>query len=105
MPSGELGVIDFSSSYGDPYWDIFKVSWRPSLYPHFFTGQIRGYFDGEPFSDFWKSYMHYFAFGALIALKGPKWAGFNNLDEGIDVVRDILDWSCNFKNLVPTWYM
>ena len=89
-PNGELGVIDFSSSYGDPYWDIFKVSWRPSLFPYYYSGQIRGYFNNEPTLDFWNVYTHYFAYGVLIALRSPQWAGFNNPEEGKSVVQNII---------------
>ena len=105
MSSGELGVIDFSSGYGDPFWDIFKVSWRPHLFPHFYSGQIYGYFNCEPALDFWKVYSYYFAFGALIALQAPYWVGFNNLEEGKGVARNILTWSRSFKNLIPSWYL
>ncbi|NLO41171.1 MAG: phosphotransferase [Ruminiclostridium sp.] len=104
MPNSELGVIDFSSSYADPCWDIFKVSWRPNLFPHFYSGQIHGYFNSEPTLEFWNAYTYYFAFGALIALAGPQWAGFDNLEEGKSVMQNILMWSDNFKNPIPTWY-
>lgn len=104
MPNGELGAIDFSSSYGDPCWDIFKVSWKPNLFPLFFSGQIQGYFNSEPTLEFWNAYTYYFAFGALIALAAPKWAGFNNLEEGKSVMCSILAWSENFKNPIPSWY-
>jgi len=105
MPNGELGVIDFSSSYGDPYWDIFKVSWRPALFPYFYSGQIRGYFNCNPTLEFWNAYTYYFAFGALIALAGPQWAGFHNLEEGKSVTQNILAWSDNLKNPIPKWYI
>ena len=105
MPNGELGAIDFNCSYGDRYWDIFKVSWRPECYAYFYSGQIRGYFDGEPTLEFWNAYTYYFAFGALIASSAPQWAGFNTPDEGKAVVKSILDWSDNFKNPKPKWYI
>ncbi len=105
MPSGELGAIDFSSSYGDAYWDIFKVNWRPALFPGFFSGLIRGYFDSEPPLEFWNAYTFYFAYGALIALTTPERVGLNNLVEGKGVAQDILGWSDGLKNPVPAWYL
>jgi len=104
MPNNELGVIDFSCGYGDPYWDIFKVSWRPTMYSHFYSGQIRGY-TCEPSLEFWKIYTHYFAYGALLALRAPQWAGFNDLEEGRRTAQDILKWSDNLTNPIPTWYL
>lgn len=104
MPSGELGVIDFCSSFGDPYWDIFKPSWRPNLFAHFFSGLIYGYFTREPDLNFWNAYTYYFAYGALLALAGPHWAGFHSLAEGKEVAQNILAWSDNFNNPIPVWY-
>lgn len=104
MPNGELGVIDFCSSYGDPYMDLFKVSWRPNLFPYYYSGQIDGYFNSEPTLEFWNAYTYYFAYGALIALEGPHWAGFHDLEEGKNVMQNILMWSDNFKNPIPAWY-
>ena len=105
MPNGELGAIDFNCSYGDPCWEIFKVSWRPALFPHFFSGQIQGYFNGEPPLAFWKTYLYYFAYGALVALCAPYWAGFRSAEEGVSVMQDILEWTGNFKSTRPKWYL
>ena len=106
MPSGELGAIDFGeSSYGDPCWDIFKIGWRPNLFPYFYSGQIRGHFDGEPTLEFWNAYSYYFAFGALIALQSPEWAGFNNPEEGKSIMQNIFAWSDNINNPIPAWYV
>jgi len=105
MPCGEIGAIDFASGYGDPYWDIFKVAWRPYMYPLFFSGLIWGYFNDDPSIEFWKAYNHYFAYGALVASRAPKWAGFNTLEEGRDVAQNILAWSDNFNTTTPSWYL
>jgi len=104
MPSGEVGVIDFSSRYGDFIWDIFKVHWRPHLYPHFFSGQINGCVN-EPDLAFWEIYTFYFAYGALIALTSPQWVGLNNFEEGKLAAQNILNWSNNFNNSIPSWYL
>ena len=103
-PQGEIGVIDFSCEYGDPCWDIFKVSWRPARYPHFYSAQIRGLM-GEPDLAFWQVYMHYFTYGALLALRAPRWAGINNLEEGREIAQEILTWSDNLRNPIPEWYV
>ena len=106
MPNGEIGAIDLGEScYGDPCWDIFKISWQPDLFPYFYSGQIKGHFSGEPPLEFWNAYSYYFAFGALIALQGPKWAGFNSLKEGECVMRNILKWSDNLMASIPAWYV
>jgi hypothetical protein len=40
----------------------------------------------------------------MIALQAPHWTGFNNLEEGKSVTQNILAWSDNFKNPIPSWY-
>ena len=56
MPNDEIGVIDFSgynTPYGDPWWDMDNMTWMTTLHPYFYTGQIRGFFQGEPPAEFW----------------------------------------------------
>ena len=105
MPGGEVGVIDFSSynsAYGDPWWDFNNVAWMPTLFPPFYTGQMQGYWGGEPPVDFWKVYTYYLAYDALAALTDLY--GLNGLEDGAQVVQNILAWTSNFHNPVPTWY-
>jgi len=106
MTNGEIGVIDFNSynaMYGDPWCDIDNVAWMPKLFPHFPTGQIRGLFNGEPPIEFWSVLTYYLAYDALAALTDPY--GLNGLEDGTEIVRNILSWTDNFKNPIPTWYL
>ncbi len=106
MPDGTVKAIDFSSynsSYGDPWWDMNNMAWMPKMYPHFYTGQIRGYFNGEPPEEFWKVLLYYLAYDALAALTDPY--GLNGIEDGTEIVNNILKWTNNFESPVPAWYL
>ncbi len=106
MPDGTVKAIDFNSynaSYGDPWWDMNNMAWMTTMYPHFYTGQIRGYFNGEPPDEFWNKLLYYLAYDALAALTDPY--GLNGIEDGTEIVNNILKWTNNFQNSVPTWYL
>ena len=103
--NGEIRVIDFSgynTSYGDPWWDMHNMAWMPTMYPHFYSGQIKGAFNGAPPKHFWQVLTYYFAYDALAALTDPY--GLNGIEDGTDIVNNILQWTNHFKGTVPTWY-
>ena len=106
MPNGEVSVIDLSSyntSYADPWWDMNNMAWMPVMFPCFYTGQIKGHFNGEPPMEFWNVFTCYFAYDALAALTDPY--GLNGIEDGTEIVNNILNWTDNFNNPVPTWYL
>jgi serine/threonine-protein kinase len=43
-PDGQIWVIDLGAYSGDPWWEFWEVGDDA----HFNTGQIKGYFEGEP---------------------------------------------------------
>ena len=106
LPNGKINVIDlnsFNTPYGDPWWDINNMAWMPVMFPYFYTGQIKGYFNGEPPTDFWNVLAYYLAYDALAALTDPY--GLNGIKDGTEIVNNIHKWTNNFKNPVPTWYL
>ena len=106
MPGGEICTIDFCSyntPYGDPWWDMNNMAWMPTVFSHFYTGQIKGYFDGEPPKEFWSILTYYLAYDALAALTDPY--GLNGIVDGTEVVNNILEWTDKFNRGVPTWYL
>ncbi|NLN83009.1 MAG: phosphotransferase [Firmicutes bacterium] len=106
LANDEIGIIDFNcfnTSYGDPWWDLNNMAWMPIMYPHFYTGQINGYFNRLPLIEFWQVLTYYLAFDALAALTDPY--ELNGLEDGTDIVNNILNWTNNFNSIVPTWYL
>ena len=106
MADGEISVIDFNSyntPYGDPWWDLNSMAWMPTMYPHFYTGQIKGYFGGEPPMDFWDVLKYYLAYDALAALTDPY--GLNGIEDGTEIANNILKWTNHLQSTIPTWYI
>jgi serine/threonine-protein kinase len=106
MPNGEISVIDLSSfntPYADPWWDMNNMAWMPVMFPHFYIGQIKGYFNGGPPPEFWNVFYCYLAYDALAAATDPY--GLNGIEDGTEIVNNILRWTDNFKNSIPTWYL
>ena len=68
----DIMVVDWDlidSLYGDP-WSEFSRILNANLVPHFTTGQIHGYFDGEPPEEFWRILALYLSTGALMLVSG-----------------------------------
>ena len=107
MPDGIVRTIDFNgynnTSYGDPWWDIENFAWIPTMFPHFYTGQINGYFNNKIPAEFWDILTYYLAYDALAALTDPY--GLNGIEDGTEIVNNILEWTDDFKNPVPSWYL
>ncbi|MCL2517712.1 MAG: phosphotransferase [Oscillospiraceae bacterium] len=106
MPDGEICVIDFNSyntQYGDPWWDLNNMAWMPASYSYFQTGQINGYFNGPPPTVFWNVFTYYLAYDALAASTDPY--GINGIEDGTEIVNNILNWTSNFQKTVPNWYL
>ena len=102
MADGEVSAIDFNSyntPYGDPWWDLINIA----MFPHFFTGQLNGYFNGEPPTGFWGVLKYYMAYTALSALTDPY--ELNGIEDDTETVNNILKWTNNLQNIVPTWYL
>lgn len=105
MPDGEVGVIDFNSystPYGNPWCDLNNMAWSSAMYPYFYSGQLWGYFGGPPPRAFWPSLSYYLAYNALAALTDPY--DLNGIEDGSQIVSNILAWTNRFTSAVPSWY-
>ena len=107
MPNGQIGVIDFNfynKDHGGPWWEFDPVNWGGNINAHFCTGLIKGYFDGEPPSEFFEMFSYYLAYDALAALCDTSEGNQGEPDEGRRHMDNILNWFDGFKNVVPSWY-
>jgi len=101
-PDNEISLIDFSSDYGDPWWEFDSGSWGKEPIGPFVSGIFDGYFYGEPPEIFFKVFAFYGAYCALTALC----AGISEGDEdGAKHPKMFLSWYENMQNLVPVWYI
>jgi serine/threonine-protein kinase len=105
MENGEIKIIDFDRhDFGDPWEEFNRVVWSAALSPHFATGQLRGYFGGEPPIEFFRLLAFYISSNTLSSIY---WAASDqsDLDTMMKQSQDVLRWFDNMTNPVPTWYL
>lgn len=104
----DLFLIDWElldyGNYGDP-WEEFNRIGNSKVIPHFTTGLIRGYFDGEPSMEFWRLLAFYLSAGALMLVAWAFYSQQSELEYSIQNANDILRWFDNMNNPIPTWYL
>ena len=102
---GKLTIIDFDrDDFGDPWEEFNRIVWSAATSPHFATGQLRGYFGGEPPIDFFKLLTLYISSNALSSIVWAIPFGQSDLDTMIKQSQDVLRWFDNMQNFIPTWY-
>ena len=104
--NGDLIIIDFERyNIGDP-WEAFSdIVWSVKHSHHFSTGQIRGYFGGEPPEEFWELLALYFSDYLLSFWKSQPITIEFWRDITSELSQNILKWFDNMQNPVPTWYL
>ena len=103
----DIMVVDWDlidSLYGDP-WSEFSRILNANLVPHFTTGQIHGYFDGEPPEEFWRILALYLSTGALVLVSWAVYVEPGCRDESIQTANNIMNWFDEMRNPVPKWYL
>lgn len=103
---GDLRIIDFERfDIGDPWNEFNCIVWTAMASPHFATGQIHGYFNGEPPMDFFRLLALYIIILVLSLLSS--WAVESEVGRGITLKlsQDVLRWFDHMQNPVPTWYL
>ena len=105
-PEGKLAVIDFDrSSFGDPFEEFDRLIWSHQKSPLFASGQIHGYFKGEPPLLFFQLLALYHSRGAL---NGIAWAtdfGEEDIKTIKHNIKVLLKEHDNFRRLIPRWYI
>jgi serine/threonine-protein kinase len=106
IESGDLKIIDFDRyDFGDPWEEFNRIVWSAAASPHFATGQLRGYFGGEPPLEFFKLLAFYIASNTLSSIYWAVPFGTSDLDTMMKQAQDVLRWFDNMQNPVPTWYL
>lgn len=104
--NGDLRIIDFERfGIGDP-WDEFNcIVWSALASPHFATGQLHGYFNGEPPMEFFQLLVVYII-NLLLSLISS-WAVTSEFGRNVTLKlsQDVMKWFDNLQNPVPTWYL
>ena len=106
LENGEIAIIDFDrDDFGDPWEEFNRIVWSAAASPHFATGQLRGYFGGEPPQEFFKLLAFYIASNTLSSIYWAVPFGQSDLDTMMKQTQDVLRWFDNMRNHVPTWYL
>ena len=106
MERGELRIIDFDRyDFGDPWEEFNRIVWSATASPHFATGQLRGYFGGEPPIDFFKLLAFYISSNTLSSIYWAIPFGQSDIDTMMKQSQDVMRWYDNMQNPVPTWYL
>ena len=101
-----LSIIDWNrSDYGDPWEEFNRIVWSASVSPFFATGQVRGYFGGEPPMKFFQLLAFYIASNTLSSVYWAIPFGQDEVDTMMKQTQDVLAWFDNMHNPVPTWYL
>jgi len=105
LSDGELVIIDFDRfSFGDPWVEFNRIPFSVRISPLFATGQIHGYFDGEPPEEFFRLMTLYIACNILASIPWAIPFGQGEIDFMTNLAKDVLSWYDNMKNSVPSWY-
>lgn len=105
-PEGELWIIDFNRwDYGDPWEEFNRIVWSAKVSPHFATGQIHGYFHGNPPDEFFTLLALYIGNNALSSIPWAIPLGEKEVAVMQQQARDVLTWFDGMRNPVPAWYL
>lgn len=106
LEKGELRIIDFERfDFGDPWEEFNRIVWCAAASPYFATGQLRGYFGGEPPMEFFRLLAFYIASNTLSSIYWAIPFGQNEIDTMMRQSQDVLSWFDNMQNPMPTWYL
>ena len=102
---GKLVIIDFDRyDFGDPWEEFNRIVWCAQLSPHFASGMVDGYFDGEPPEMFWELLALYIGSNTLSSVPWAIDYGGEQVDIMLNQTRDLLGWYDNMRRTVPAWY-
>lgn len=104
-PDNSLSIIDWNrSDYGDPWEEFNRIVWSATVSPRFATGQLRGYFGGEPPVEFFRLLMFYIASNTLSSIYWAIPFGQDEVNVMMKQSQDVLSWYDNMRDPVPSWY-
>jgi serine/threonine-protein kinase len=106
VDENELSIIDFNRyDFGDPWEEFNRIVWSAEVSPHFATGQLNGYFGGQPPLEFFKLLAFYISSNMLSSIYWAIPFGQSDIDTMMKQSQDVLRWFDNMNNSVPTWYL
>ncbi|MCL2060508.1 MAG: phosphotransferase [Oscillospiraceae bacterium] len=110
MPEKQIGVIDFNAynkDNGDPWWEFDPCidGWGSEPSQYFFSGMLKGYFNGAPPAMFFDVFAYYQAYDALAALCDTSVHNQGEPEAGKRHMENILRWFDHMNTSTPSWYI
>ena len=103
--NGVLTIIDFDrDDFGDPWEEFNRIVWCAQSAPHFATGMVDGYFNGNVPMEFWKLLALYIASNTLSSLPWAIPFGEQEIAVMRDQANEVLAWYDGMRAVVPSWY-
>jgi len=107
-PDGGLAAIDLNlreRNGCDPVWEFCTIPYGAEPNAHFYTGLLRGYYDGEPPRGELAVLMYYFAWEALHGTADFKILRAGMAKDSRRHMENVLRWFDDMRNPVPAWYL
>lgn len=90
---------------GDPWEEFNRIVWSAQISPEFASGQLHGYFDGDPTDRFFRLLALYIATNTLSSLPWAAQFGQPEIETMLAQTSDVLTWYDNIRTPVPGWYL
>lgn len=104
--SNQIGIIDFNRyDYGDPWEEFNRIVWCAEISPHFASGRINGYFEGDVPKDFFKLMALYIGNNTLSSIPWAIPFGESEVKVMINQTQNVLNWYNDFNSYIPSWYI
>lgn len=100
------GVIDFNRyDWGDPFHEFLKIGmFSVEVSVPFSIGQIHGYFNGDPSTQFWKLYTLYIAMTSIASVVWTLKEIPASLDDMLQRIYRMMEEHRQFTEAIPSWY-
>lgn len=104
LEQGKLQIIDFDRfDFGDPWEEFNRIVWCAQASPSFASGQIDGYFGGEPPIEFFRLLAFYIASNTLSSIYWAIPYGEKEIQTMMCQAADVLVWYDGMRTVIPGW--
>lgn len=105
VSNGGLIIIDFNDyDFGDPWEEFIFTVFNAQYYHRFSAGQIRGYFDGDPPTEFWRLLAYYTVSFLPTYISWGSIFGDGEVVRRTELSAHILNVCASSPVPVPSWY-
>ena len=106
LAAGKLVIIDFDRhDFGDPWEEFNRIAFSAQSSAHFASGQLHGYFGGEPPEEFFRLLALYLASNMLSSITWAVQCETSDMAFMQELNRSTLLAYDNMQTCVPSWYV